>query len=88
MIGRHMAEVFAWRIHLRFFGPVQDKTGVKETVMSVVEGTTVNDIIGRLQLNSWMGGQLKTAIDGRIAGRDETLHDGAELAFLPPVSGG
>ncbi len=56
--------------------------------MSVVEGTTVNDIIGRLQLDSWMGGQLKTAIDGRITGRDETLHDGAELAFLPPVSGG
>jgi len=83
-----MAEVFAWRIYLRFFGPVQDKTGVKETVMAVVEGTTVNDVIGRLQLDSWMGDRLKTAIDGRIVGREEILHDGAELAFLPPVSGG
>ena len=83
-----MAEVFAWRIRLRFFGPVQDITGVRETVMAVVEGSTVNDVIGRLQLDNWMGGRLKTAIDGRIVGREEELHDGAELAFLPPVSGG
>ena len=83
-----MAEVFAWKIHLRFFGSAQDQTGVKETVMAVIEGTTVGDVIERLQLDSWMGDRLKTAIDGRIVSKDELLHDGAELAFLPPVSGG
>ena len=35
-----------------------------------------------------MGDRLKTAIDGRIVNKDELLYDGAELAFLPPVSGG
>ena len=56
--------------------------------MAVVEGTSVGDVIERLQLDNWMGGRLKTAIDGRIVNKDELLHDGAELAFLPPVSGG
>ena len=83
-----MAEVFAWKIHLRFFGPAQDQAGVKETVMAVVEGTTVGDVIERLQLGNWMGDRLKTAIDGGIVNKDELLYDGAELAFLPPVSGG
>ena len=83
-----MAEVFAWKIHLRFFGPAQDQAGVKETVMAVVEGTTVGDVIERLQIGNRMGDRLKTAIDGRIVNKDELLYDGAELAFLPPVSGG
>ena len=45
-----MAEVFAWKIHLRFFGPAQDQAGVKETVMAVVEGTTDGDVIERYNL--------------------------------------
>jgi molybdopterin converting factor small subunit len=31
---------------------------------------------------------LAVALDGALVARDAALHDGAELALLPPVSGG
>lgn len=32
--------------------------------------------------------RLRVAIDGEFTNWDRTLHDGAEIVFLPPVSGG
>lgn len=32
--------------------------------------------------------RLRVAIDGEFTSWDRTLHDGAEIVFLPPVSGG
>jgi molybdopterin synthase sulfur carrier subunit len=31
---------------------------------------------------------LRTALDQRLAREDALLHDGAEVAFFPPVTGG
>jgi molybdopterin synthase sulfur carrier subunit len=32
--------------------------------------------------------RLRVAIDGAFSNWDAELHDGAEIAFIPPVSGG
>lgn len=32
--------------------------------------------------------RLRVAVDGAFAGWDDALRDGAEIAFIPPVSGG
>lgn len=32
--------------------------------------------------------QLRVAMDGDFAGWEDALRDGAEVAFIPPVSGG
>jgi molybdopterin synthase sulfur carrier subunit len=32
--------------------------------------------------------RLRVAIDGAFSNWDTALHDGAEIAFIPPVSGG
>lgn len=32
--------------------------------------------------------RLRVAVDGEFTGWDRTLADGAEIVFLPPVSGG
>ena len=32
--------------------------------------------------------RLRVAVDGAFAHWDESLHEGSEVAFIPPVSGG
>ena len=32
--------------------------------------------------------QLRVAVDGAFAGWDDPPHEGSEVAFIPPVSGG
>jgi molybdopterin synthase sulfur carrier subunit len=32
--------------------------------------------------------RLRVAVDGAFARWDESLHEGSEVAFIPPVSGG
>lgn len=36
----------------------------------------------------WPIEHLRVAVDGAFAGWDSPLHDGAEVVFIPPVSGG
>lgn len=36
----------------------------------------------------WPRAHLRVALDGAFASWDSRLHEGAEVAFIPPVSGG
>jgi len=57
------------------------------------DGSTVADLVERLTVAhpglEALWPRLAVAVDGEVAGdRTVTLHDGAEVALLPPVSGG
>jgi MoaE-MoaD fusion protein len=56
------------------------------------EGSRVADLRARLDREhpglSPLWPRLALAVDGHVAGPDQPLHDGAEVALLPPVSGG
>ena len=80
--------VKAWKISILVFGPLREHIGNERIELSVVTKTTVRDIIKQFNLEKWIELGLNAAIDGNICSLDSILHDGAEIALLPPVSGG
>ena len=80
--------VKAWKISILIFGPLREHIGNETIELSVVTNTTVGDLIKQFNLEKWIELGLKAAIDGDICSFDSILHDGAEIALLPPVSGG
>jgi molybdopterin converting factor small subunit len=80
--------VKAWKISILVFGPLREHIGNERIELSVVKKTTVRDVIKQFNLEKWIELGLNAAIDGNICSLDSILHDGAEIALLPPVSGG
>jgi len=80
--------VKAWKVSILFFGPLREFIGNESIELSVIVGTTTKDIIKQLNLEKWLETGLNAAINGKICPLDSALHDGAEVALLPPVSGG
>ncbi|MFZ2489957.1 MAG: molybdopterin converting factor subunit 1 [Thermoanaerobaculia bacterium] len=79
-------------IRLLFFAVLREIAGRSETALALPDGTTAREVWERLrrehpQLATYAEPPL-TAINERYAAPDTTLHDGDELAFIPPVAGG
>lgn len=85
------------KIQVRYFASVREKLGAGETVS--LEGADAPRTVGQLQ--GWLAGQsathaaalddtrgLRMALNQTLCDADEPLHDGAEVAFFPPVTGG
>jgi molybdopterin converting factor small subunit len=68
-----------------FFGPLQDKFGVKQMAVEMSENCTVIALLEELGLDESI---LNVAIDGKIVPLETNLSGGCEIALLPPVSGG
>lgn len=79
------------RIRLLAFATAADALG-PERDLDFPSGATVADLRDRLLSDFPSLGRLwprlAIAIDGRLARLDEEIPDGAEVALLPPVSGG
>ncbi len=79
------------RIRLLAFATAADALG-SERDLDLPAGATIGDLRDRLLADSpalsrlWP--RLAIAIDGRLARLEEEIPDGAEVALLPPVSGG
>lgn len=80
------------KIRLLAFASAGDALGASEREIELPEGSRVADLRARLDRDhpalSPLWPRLAIAVDGRIAGQDEPLRDGVEVALLPPVSGG
>lgn len=75
------------------FATALDAVGSAEMEHDLPDGSTVADLVERLTVAhpglEALWPRLAVAVDGEVAGdRTVTLHDGAEVALLPPVSGG
>ena len=79
----------AVKVKLLFFGPLAEKLNQRTIELSLLHGTTINQIIDRFELKSMISGGLVVALDGEIGvDFDTEVKDSSENAFLPPVSGG
>lgn len=80
------------RIRLLAFASAGEALGATETEIEMPAGSRVADLRDRLDREHPALGplwsRLAVAVDGRIAGLDEPLAEGVEVALLPPVSGG
>ncbi len=79
----------AIKVKMLMFGPLAERIGSREMTVSLLHGSTANDLAERFELSEMLSSGLRIAIDGKVgADSDEPLNDGSEVAFLPPVSGG
>jgi molybdopterin synthase catalytic subunit len=79
-------------VSLRFFASLREAMGQKEMRFEVEDGATVEDLKARLsscypKLGPMMP-RVVFAIDDEYVSAGELLRDGAEVALIPPVSGG
>jgi len=80
------------KVRLLFFAVLRDITGQSETELELDRGTRPSDIWQLLRtqyakLADYAQPPL-TAINESYESPDVELHDGDELAFIPPVAGG
>ena len=79
-------------VSLRFFASLREAVGQKEMRFEVDDGATVEDLKARLSSSYPNLGPIMPrvvcAIDDEYVSPDERLRDGANVALIPPVSGG
>jgi MoaD family protein len=80
------------RIHVLAFARLREILDAPERIVEVHEGARIDDVWSALAadfpalLDERFA--VRAARNGRLAGFDERLSDGDEVALLPPVSGG
>ena len=80
------------KVRLLAFASAGDALGTAELELELPEGSRVADLRSRLAVEfpqlAPLWPRLAVAVDGKLAGGEQALTDGAEVALLPPVSGG
>jgi molybdopterin synthase catalytic subunit len=80
------------RIRLVAFATAADALGTGERELTLAPGSTVADLRRTLEAEypalAPIWPRLAVAVDGELAAAGTALADGAEVALLPPVSGG
>jgi len=80
------------QITLKFFAVVRERLGKSEMTLDLPEGSTVADARTRVDEMAGDAAPLvqrsMVMLNQEYAGPEETLSDGDEIAFIPPVSGG
>ena len=80
------------KVRVVAFATAAEILGGRESIVDQPEGARVSELLDSLE-HSFPGfdkirERLAIAIGGRLVGLNEKLADGAEVALLPPVSGG
>ena len=79
----------AIKVTMLMFGPLAEKMGTREVEVNMPDGTTLIQLAERFELEGMLDSGMRVAIDGTLeSDTSRELHDSAEVAFLPPVSGG
>ena len=79
----------AIKVKMLMFGPLAEKMGTRVIDVSLMDGTSLNDLAMQFELVEMLSSGLRVAVDGHLeTDLSRLLHDAAEVAFLPPVSGG
>ncbi len=76
------------RIQVKFFASLSEQTGLKETTVEIHNPATVQDVWYQATGHRTMPTNTLCAINMTYARLDDSIHDGDEIAFFPPVTGG
>ena len=80
------------RVTVRLFARLRDLAGAGELIREVPDGAAARDVWNDLVLE-WPGLRdyektMSVAVNAEYARMTAEVHDGDEIAFMPPVSGG
>jgi molybdopterin converting factor subunit 1 len=79
-------------VRVRLFAVLRDRAGVSELALELSRGATVAEakvpLLERLPSLRDHLERCRFAVNLNYVRADATLHDGDELALIPPVSGG
>ena len=80
------------RVRVLFFGVLKEIFGSENEVLELEEGASVGELTslyeGRMGTQKELIQCLAVAVNREYAKAEEILHEGDEVALLPPVSGG
>ena len=80
------------RVRLLAFASASDALGAAQSEIEIPAGASVGDLRRALPLRfpalSPLLSRLAIAVGGEVASDDVAIDEGAEVALLPPVSGG
>ncbi len=80
------------QVTVLFFAQARDQAGASERQQPCRDGATVSELLDGLVADlpalASLRPHLAVAIDGELVRGDAPLRAGAEVALLPPVSGG
>ena len=80
------------RVTVRLFARLRDLAGRGEFQRDLADGTTVRGLWRALAAEfpdfAAYERSISSAVNADYARMDDVLHDGDEVAYLPPVSGG
>ena len=80
------------RVKVLFFGIAHDLTGFRQEEVELRDGQVLEELRRQYETRfprlAEAGGSLLFAINQELADPHRPLHEGDEVAFLPPVSGG
>ncbi len=80
------------KVRVLFFATCRTVFGCKETEITLPSAASVKDLKMLLSQRepAWAGieSKVSVAVNAEYVTDDEPLHDGDEVALIPPVSGG
>ena len=76
------------QIKVKFFASLSEQTGLTEIKLEAENASTVLDIWNQATADRPMPANTLCAINMIYAHTDDSIHDGDEIAFFPPVTGG
>ena len=79
------------RVSVRFFALYRERAGTSQTDVELPEGSTSEELLTRLRGDYPSlphSDVVLIAVNSEYTSPSDPLHEGDEVAFIPPVSGG
>ena len=77
---------------VRLFASLREKAGTSELMLELPESSTVADLLAAMEISfpnlSASAFHTMIAVNTEYVEKTHPLHDGDEVALIPPVSGG
>ena len=79
-------------VSVKLFAAAKDIAGMGETLLSLKEDASASEVVDHfVKMNPKFSGwrvHLRLAVNSEYVDFNHKLHDGDEVAIIPPVSGG
>ncbi len=75
-------------IHVKFFASLRERLGHEALEFEASEGLTIGALWSAVSGSDGLPANVLAALNHEYTTPDQQVHDGDEVAFFPPVTGG